>query len=379
MIRRRVSWGGHALAAVLIIGPTTALELSETRQNRADFAMSAEKTRVALLAIPEVAASTLYGMYDVFASAGRDWPLLVQGRAGEPILAPSVVAADGARTMTVANGVQIVPDAGLDQDPPDVVCVPEVALPPDAPLAGRYAVEIDWIKRCHASGALVASACSGALLLAECGLLHGEDATTHWAYCDALSRYPGVRVHPHRALVVGGTGSRLIMAGGGTSWVDLALYLVARLVGVEEAMQIAKLFLIDWHDVGQLPFAALTVSRQSDDAVIARSQTWIARNYETSAPVAAMIAQSGLSERSFSRRFRQATGLAPMDYVHTLRLEEAKQLLEAGSDPVDAVAQAVGYEDAAFFGRLFRRRVGLTPARYRRRFGGLRQTLTQWL
>ena len=68
--------------------------------------------------------------------------------------------------------------------------------------------------------------------------------------------------------------------------------------------------------------------------------------------------------------------MAPLEYVHTLRLEEAKQMLEAGEQPVEAIANEVGYEDAAFFSRLFRRKVGLTPVQYRRRFGSLRRSLT---
>ncbi|MCE9665557.1 helix-turn-helix domain-containing protein [Halomonas sp. M5N1S17] len=336
--------------------------------------MSMQKPTIALLAIPEVAASTLYGVYDVFAAAGRDWPALIEGKAGEPLFVPQVVARTGNRELTIANGVRIVPDAGLDWVP-DVVCIPEIMLPPEAVLEGRYAEEVEWLKRCHANGTILATACSGALLLAESGLLRGEDATTHWAYCDVLGRYPDVRVHPHRALVIGGTGSRLVMAGGGTSWSDLALYLVARLASVDEAMHLAKLFLIDWHAAGQLPFAMLARTRQAEDAVIARCQTWIAEHYDEPSPVAALIEVSGLSERSFHRRFRKATGLTPMEYVHTLRLEEAKQMLETEKTPVDAIAEAVGYEDGAFFGRLFRRKVGLTPAQYRRRFGGLRKAL----
>ena len=257
-----------------------------------------------------------------------------------------------------------------------MVCVPEVAVAPDAVLADSHHAEIDWLRRCYEAGAIVATACSGAMMLAETGLLQGEEATTHWAYCDALARFPGVRVFPHRALVVSGEGGRLIMAGGGTSWEDLALFLIARLVSVEEAMHVAKMFLIDWHDAGQLPFAALARSRQVEDAEIARCQSWIAEHYDQPSPVAAMIRLSKLSERSFNRRFKQATGMPPMEYVHTLRLEEAKQLLETSDQAVEAVAQDVGYEDAAFFGRLFRRKVGLTPAQYRRRFGGLREALS---
>ncbi len=250
-------------------------------------------------------------------------------------------------------------------------------MAPGAVLTESHRAEIAWLRRCYEAGAIIATSCSGALLLAETGLLNGVEATTHWAYCDALACYPGVRVFPKRALVVGGEGGRLIMAGGGTSWEDLALYLVARLVSVEEAMHIAKLFLIDWHDVGQLPYAALARNRQVDDADIARCQVWIAEHYDQPSPVAAMIQLSELSERSFNRRFKQATGMAPIEYVHTLRLEEAKQLLESGDEPVEAVAQDVGYEDAAFFGRLFRRKVGVTPTQYRKRFRGLRRALEE--
>lgn len=336
--------------------------------------MVQRKPRIALLVIPEVAASTLYGMFDVLASAGRDWASLVEGNEGESVLDPRVVSLRGAGSMTLANGVQIMPEEN-DGTLPDVVCVPEVAVAPGAALTESHRAEIAWLRRCYEAGAIVATACSGAILLAETGLLEGAEATTHWAYCDALACYPGVQVFPNRALVVSGEGGRLIMAGGGTSWEDLALYLVARLVSVEEAMHIAKLFLIDWHDVGQLPYAALARNRQVDDAVIARCQGWIASHYEEPSPVAAMIQLSELSERTFSRRFKQATGMAPIEYVHTLRLEEAKQQLESGDESVEAVAQEVGYEDAAFFGRLFRRKVGVTPTQYRKRFQGLRRAL----
>lgn len=165
------------------------------------------------------------------------------------------------------------------------------------------------------------------------------------------------------------------MAGGGTSYLDLALYLIARTVGVEVAMQVARVNLIDWHEVGQQPFARLAPARQSEDAVIGQCQVWIAEHYEEPSPVSAMMQRSGLSERTFKRRFQRATGMAPLEYVHTIRLEEAKQLLETTDQPVERIAREVGYDDAAFFGRLFRRKVRLTPAQYRRRFQRVRTAL----
>jgi transcriptional regulator GlxA family with amidase domain len=274
--------------------------------------------------------------------------------------------------------VYIAPHATLGQCPAtDIVCVPEVNLPPDTPLAERYGEEIEWLRQRYREGAVLAAACSGAMLFAEAGLLDGCEATTHWAWCDVLrTRFPTVTVHAQRALVVAGEAQRLIMAGGGTSWMDLALYLIARTVGIEAAMQVARLHLINWHHIGQQPFACLAQARQVEDAVIARCQTWIAEHYQEPNPVSAMVRLSGLAERTFKRRFQQATGMSPLEYVHALRLEEAKQMLEASELPIEAIANEVGYEDAAFFSRLFRRKVNLTPSQYRRRFGGLRKSLS---
>ncbi len=334
------------------------------------------KLNIAVLTMPEVTASAVYGMYDLFASAGRDWDFLVEGTPGEPRLRPKVVAADP-HGFQAASGVWIQPHCGLVTQPmPDVVCIPKLFVAPDEDLSGRYRPEVAWVRECYAAGATVASACSGTLILAEAGLLDGLDVTTHWGYCDALARRcPTVRVHPQRVLIAGGPGQRIVMAGGGTSWHDLALFLVARALGVKEAMRLAKLYLIDWHDVGQQPFAALTRARQVDDAVIAGCQQWVAEHYDQDRPVAAMQELSGIPERSFKRRFARATGMTPLEYVHTLRLEEAKHMLETSDITVEAVANEVGYEDTSFFGRLFRRKVGLTPVQYRKRFGAMRRAL----
>jgi transcriptional regulator GlxA family with amidase domain len=314
-------------------------------------------------------------MLDVFCCAGRDWKLMTDGVPGQPAVMAEVVAKTD-EPLEVANGALVRPQRGFSRETYDIVCVPELAIAPQTDVTGRFDDEIAWLKRQHEAGAILATACSGAVLLAAAGLLDGHDATTHWAYCDSLAqRYPTVRVHRERALVVSGVGQRLVMAGGGTSWLDLALYLLARTVGLETAMQVAKLNLIDWHSTGQQPFARLVGTRQVDDALIAKCQEWIAKRPNVEAPVASMVRLSGLPERTFKRRFQKAVGMPPLEYVHSLRLEDAKQLLETCEDTLEKIAARVGYEDATFFSRLFRRKVGLTPADYRRRFGALRGAL----
>ena len=331
---------------------------------------------MAILAFPETTASVTFGIFDLLAGAGRDWGFVVDGQPGPSLMQPRIVAATAA-TFRAANDVPITPQATLaDAGAPRVVCVPELAVPPTDSLGGRFSEEIAWLRRCYENGATIATACSGAVLLAETGILDGHEATTHWAYCDVMrARYPNVRVRKERALVVSGEGQRLVMAGGGTSWQDLALYLIAQFAGVDAAMHVARVNLIDWHAIGQLPFANLARSRQVTDAEIARCQTWIAQHYDEPSPVSAMVRLSGLAERSFKRRFQQATGMPPLEYVHTLRLEEAKQLLESSDASIEAIANEIGYEDPGFFSRLFRRKVSLTPAQYRRRFGSMRRAL----
>jgi transcriptional regulator GlxA family with amidase domain len=335
-----------------------------------------EPVSVAILAFPETTASVTYGMYDLLMAAGRDWGLVVTGQPGPSLMQPRIVSARGG-TFLAANDVPITPQATLEEAAgATIVCVPELAVPPSESLEGRFAREIAWLKRCYAGGATIATACSGAVLLAEGGLLDGLEATTHWAYCDVMrSRYPAVTVRKEPALVVSGDAQRLVMAGGGTSWQDVALYLIARFVDIDSAMQVARINLIDWHSVGQQPFARLACSRQVSDGDIARCQAWIAHHYHEPSPVSAMVQQSGLAERSFKRRFQNATGMTPLEYVHALRLEKAKQHLESSDSSVESIANEVGYEDAGFFSRLFRRQVSLTPAQYRKRFGSMRRAL----
>ncbi len=341
-----------------------------------DAILGKDRLSVAILASPETTAGTVFGLYDLFSSAGRDWPLLTEGKPGTAAATPRIVAAQHA-PFEAANGAWIRPHGTFDDNPrPNVVYVPEILVPPDTSITGRFDAAIEWLRRSHQAGATIASACSGALLLAEAGLLDGCEATTHWAYCDTMRRrYPRVTVHGARCLVASGEGQRVITSGGVTSYLDLGLFLAARFFGQDEAMRLARAYLIDWHSHGQLPYSALVCSRQAEDGRIAAVQSWIGDNYMHATPVAAMIQLSGLPERSFKRRFTQATGLTPLGYVHTLRLEEAKQVLETTDMPIDAVANEVGYEDSSFFRRLFRRKVGLSPHAYRRRFAAVRNVL----
>ena len=97
-------------------------------------------------------------------------------------------------------------------------------------------------------------------------------------------------------------------------------------------------------------------------------ETWLTKHFREATAIARAVAHTRIPERTLKRRFKAATGLSLTDYVQNLRVEEAKRLLENGERAVDEISHDVGYEDASFFRRLFRRRTGVAPAQYRRMF-----------
>jgi transcriptional regulator GlxA family with amidase domain len=228
---------------------------------------------------------------------------------------------------------------------------------------------LDWIRRMYAAGAQIYSACGGSLVLAEAGLLDGRETTTHWVYVPLFrEEFPDVMLHEDRILVQTGPGHSIVCGGGASSWQDLSLLLIAKHGGNEEAIRISKFFLYQWHREGQLPYASMIANADHGDAAILACQTWLAENYERPDIVSEMVKRSGLPKRTFDRRFKAATGYAPLAYVQALRIEEAKQMLETTARPIEAIAREVGYEDLASFRRLFRRLSGMTPGDYRKKF-----------
>lgn len=331
--------------------------------------MTTSRPLIALLAAPNVSGGVLYGLFDVLASVGAVYPDMTVGVAGDEALEVRIVSLDG-QPFRCLGGIAVEPHTSLAELPrPDAIVVCDFYSSVAQAPKGTYAGYADWLRRVHDDGALIASVCAGALVLAEAGLLDGREATTHWAYGDLFAAdYPKVRLRRERTLCLSSEADRIVTAGGALSWQDLALYLVARFCGTRQALETAKIYLMAGHADGQLPFAVISRRVNASDEAIARSQEWIAFNYTGPNPVQRMAAHSGLNARTFARRFRAATGKNPLDYVHALRIEEAKQMLETDRAPVNEVSAAVGYEEPAAFRRLFGKLVGMTPVGYRRKF-----------
>lgn len=333
----------------------------------------AEKIRqpveVKIVSVPETAGSALYGMLDVLMAVGNIWETLVRTEVMPARFRVEIISTR--RTaFRCGNAIPVRPDCAVADDPQaDIVILPELWLGPDEDIEGRYPDLMDWIRRRHAGGAYLYSACSGALMLAATGLLDGCPATSHWGYQDLFRRrYPEIDFRPEPNLVFADAEGRIVTAGGTTSWHDLAIHIIARHANPGEAMRIAKVYLLKWHGEGQLPYAALVRPQPHNDAVVRSCEDWLALNYRASDAIARVVEKSGIPERTLKRRFKAATGCTLIDYLQGLRVEAARHLLESGDMAVDDISVEAGYEDASFFRRLFKRRTGLTPGRYRRLF-----------
>lgn len=322
-----------------------------------------------IVAVPETAGSALYGMLDVLASAGNLWQQLVGVEAGAKLIAPKIVS-PLSHEFECGNGIPVKPELEIsDQLAAEIVILPELWLAPDEDLKGRYPELMEWIRQCYRDGASIYSACSGAIMLAETGLLDGRKATSHWGYQNLFRiSYPKVKFEPEPNLCFADTSGRIVTAGGTSSWHDLAIHIISRHCSTGEALRIAKVYLLKWHSEGQLPFEALVRHVPHADAMVRKCENWLGEHFRVAEPVARVVDHAGAPERTLKRRFKAATGTTLMDYVQNLRIEEAKRFLETGTTPFDDIAAEVGYENPGFFRRLFKRRTGLTPSDYRRMF-----------
>jgi transcriptional regulator GlxA family with amidase domain len=302
---------------------------------------------------------------EIFSSAGVLWHLL-RGTPEQPQFRVRTASIDGQPTRHWVP-VGLRPTCSLaDVKHTDLVVVPTAEFDVEASLKANGAL-LPWLRRRHAKGATVAGICTGVMLLAEAGLLDGAPATTHWAIADEVRRrYPRVKWQTERFVT---EANRVFCGGGIYASIDLCLFLVERYCGHEVAVQTAKALLLETPRLWQAPYAAEPPRSDHQDEPIRKAQAWLAQHYKQDVSLDAVAARVGMSPRNFARRFKTATGERPLEYLHRLRIEAARHLLESKPKSVADVSSAVGYEDLAFFRRLFKRYTGAAPRAYRARFG----------
>jgi transcriptional regulator GlxA family with amidase domain len=329
---------------------------------------TSEPLHVSLVAIPEAAVSTLTGVFDVMNAFSMLSRLGDTSFDRSPFRVEIVGLQPG--PLELASRVPVAVQRSIGAiDATDIVIVPSIVLGSEGWQKGRHPELVEWFRAMHRRGALLCSACSGIFLLAETGLFDGVSATVHFNYAPAFAAaFPAVPIHAERVLVISGQRDELITSGASMTWHDLVLYLIARHAGAAAAQTVARTFALQWHQDGLAPYMVFEGRTDHGDLAIQAAQDWIATHASVANPLEEMIRRSGLTERTFKRRFTSATGLSPIAYVQRLRIEDAKRRLERTEAPVDEISWQVGYEEPAFFRRLFKRVTGLPPGMYRRRF-----------
>jgi transcriptional regulator GlxA family with amidase domain len=310
-------------------------------------------------------ASTALMPIEVFHSAGALWREL-KGEHPEPRFRVTTVSIDGRPVRAPYAGLMMTPQCGIaDVERSDIVVVPTSGLTIDEKLVANSAL-VPWLKKHHQAGAYLAGVCMGAMYLAETGLLDGRRATTHWALsAEFARRYPKVEWCSDLFVT---EDSRLLCSGGVTAAADVSLYLVEKLCGHEIAVQTAKSLLLSMPRTHQSGYAVLPLSPAHDDDRIRAVESELKERFCEPLSNEYLAGRAGMSERTFLRRFKAATGRVPAAYLQAVRIETAKAMLERDSTPVQSIASAVGYLDVSFFRMVFKRLTGMTPAEYRARF-----------
>jgi AraC family transcriptional activator FtrA len=268
---------------------------------------------------------------------------------------PGPLRAQGGMSVTVDGGIDL-----LDQA--DMIVVPGwrgAEAPVPTALTDRLAAA-------HGRGCRLVSICSGAFVLAATGLLGGRRVTTHWRYAAALrQRYPALLVD-EAALYHGEDG--IFTSAGSAAGIDLMIELVRRDFGAEAANSVARRIVMPAHrNGGQAQFVERPVSvRQEnalgpllDDVRSSLAQAWT---------IATMAKAVNMSRRTFERRFVEATGHGPGEWLIMERIEAAKDLLTRSGASIEEIAIAVGLGTGHALRHHFRARVQLSPSTYRQEF-----------
>lgn len=248
----------------------------------------------------------------------------------------------------------------------DLILIPSFSTDDMNQTIGRNHAYILWLNQQFQKGAEIATFCTGVFLLAATGLLNGKVATTHVDACPAFSSaFPDVILRGDKTVTEDG---RLFTSGGSTSSFHLLLHLVQRYCSRDVAIKIAKIFAIDMDRHNQSYFSTFQPSRDHNDNIVAMVQQKIEANYQDAETIEELIKDVPSSRRNVLRRFKQITGIPPIEYLQQIRIEAAKKLLEQTNQHMGEVIFSSGYNDPKAFRRIFRKIVGMTPTAYREKF-----------
>lgn len=291
--------------------------------------------------------------------------------AAPPLFRWIIVSPDGA-PVDAMGGVRIrVDGAPADVPAPDLIFIPGLHFSGSLP---HFAARIEglaarcgaWLRDQCAGGRMLAASCAGAFVLAEAGLLDGRRATTSWWLGRVFrTRYPQVNFCEGELVV---QDDRIVSSGAFTACLDLALRVIEHIGGAALALSCAKIMLIHAKQDSQFPYMTLQARIQHHDELVLKAQSHIRSNLRLDLSVDGLSKLLCVSSRTLNRRFHNALGCSPMQYIHEVRVEGAKRLLETTDLNFDEIVRRVGHDDPSSFRRVFERTTRVSPMKYRQMF-----------
>ncbi|MET4141811.1 helix-turn-helix domain-containing protein [Pedobacter sp. UYP1] len=304
--------------------------------------------------------SSLFGAIEVFEKAN----LFLQEKGRPPCYSIQLVGEEFGQPML--NSFFSLRSLKHTSEVKKTDCIIIPAFEPEENAKTSYAEALTWLVDQYKNGAEVASLCSGAFLLAACGLLDGKPCSTHWRAEAVFKRmFPKTLLATDKIIT---DHQGIYTSGGAMSAFNLCLYLVEKHNGREAALFCTKLMQLDIERHSQSPFQIFTGLKKHADEIIRDIQDFIEMNTSEKITVDFLAAKCNMDRVNFSRRFKKATQLPPVDYIQQVKIEAAKRALETGSQNINEIMYSVGYIDAKAFRTIFKKVTGLSPTEYKSKF-----------
>ncbi|MCP8898000.1 GlxA family transcriptional regulator [Gilvimarinus xylanilyticus] len=277
-----------------------------------------------------------------------------------------LILSSTAETLTPfasGNGWQWQAEQTLAQNhDSDIIYLPALWRNP-RPTLQRSQALLDWLQAQHARGATLCAVSTGVCFLAEAGLLDGKAATTHWHYFDQFERdYPQVALKRQHFITQAGN---IYCAASVNSLADLTVHFIQKLFDSTLATHVERHFS---HEIRR-PYESLAFYDNLDhphpDELIVQVQSWLREHYARIINIGELAQRFGMSTRTFNRRFKEATGCAPLEYLRQVRINTAQDLLRSSNYSITEIAAQVGYADTAYFTERFKQQLDITPSDYR--------------
>jgi transcriptional regulator GlxA family with amidase domain len=323
-----------------------------------------------LLHIPQGMDGILFNVIDVLRIANQLWRLRNPAKRGA-LFRWRIIDASG-ESLPLPDwlgGSDLARGAPMPPPSRNALLVPGLMMrnvPDLERQLDQAEAECACIARYHAQGRVVAAAVNGTALLARAGILDGRKATTSWIIVNWFAgRFPDVQLTMDGPVVVDGT---LFTAGAPSAHYDLAVALVRHFAGEDLAQTLGNVLI---HNPMRIEHAGLSLtglSVKTRDSVVAKAKRWLRTHIQTPYSLEDVAREAAVSPRTLLRHFKEIEGSTPLDYLHRLRVERAKQLLEVTLIDLAEVMEYCGYHDPSAFRRLFRRATGMTPSAYRRNY-----------